>query len=191
MAPRDEAALEDRRGRLGVLPDGRSGLHRVVGDHLVEVATAHDVSERRQVGMLGPLELERDAVRERAEAVEAVEVRESLAEAHVVELPHRSGREPVAARLLARERLLLDEEDIVTRRREPVRGRGARRATADHEHLVMPGRVAAGCVMSGRVAAGCVAAARGRHQDPVAWPAAPSVVHCAGTGFWPDSTTRS
>ena len=121
--------------------------------------------------MLGPLELERDAVRECAEAVEAVEVRESLAEPHVVELPYRSGREPVAARLLAGERLLLDEEDVVTRRREPVRGRGARRATADHEHLVAP--------------------VRARHQDPAAAPAAPSVVHCGGTGSWPDSTTRS
>ena len=47
----------------------------IVGDHLVEVATAHDVSERGQVGMLGPLELERDAVGEGAQAVEAVEVR--------------------------------------------------------------------------------------------------------------------
>ncbi len=48
--------------------DRRSRLHRVVRDHLVEVATAHDVPERRQIGMLGPLELERDAMGERRAA---------------------------------------------------------------------------------------------------------------------------
>ncbi len=168
-----EPAIEDRRGRLGVLPHRRAGLHRVVGDHLVEVAPAHDVPERREVGMLGPLELERDAVGERAQAVEPVEVLEALAESHVAQLAHCTRGKAITTGLLTRERLLLDDEDVVTRRCEPVGRRRARGAAAHHEHLV--------------------AARGGGHQDPLASPpaAAPSTVHCGGTGSCPDSTTRS
>ena len=125
--------------------------------------------------MLRPLELERDAVGEGAQAVEPVEILETFAEAHVVELAHRAGREPVAARLFSWKGLLLHDEDVVTGRREPVRSRRPRGTAAYHEHLVAGGRR--------------------RHQPPLAVSvpasAAPSVVQPGGTGFSPDSTTRS
>ena len=63
--------------------------------------------------MLGPLELEGDAVRDRAQAVVAQEPRELAREAHVVELADGPRREAVAAGLLARELLLLDHEHPV------------------------------------------------------------------------------
>ena len=85
--------------------------------------------------MIGPGQLERDAVADRAQPVEALELREAVGETHVVELAHRAGREAVAARLLAGEALLVDHDDTVAERREPVRGRRSRRSGADHEHV--------------------------------------------------------
>ena len=123
--------------------------------------------------MLGPLELERDAVGEGAQPVEPMEVGQALDESHVVQLADCARRQTVTTRLFPRERLLLDDKDVVACLCEPIGGGSAGRTAADHEHLV--------------------AAGRGGHQcPPVASPAAaPSVVQFAGTGSWPDSTTRS
>ena len=52
-------------------------------------------------------------MRDRAQPVEALELRELLGETHVVELADRPRREAVAARLLPREPLLLDHHDAV------------------------------------------------------------------------------
>ena len=90
------------------------------GDHLVEVAAAHDISVRREVGVLGPRQLERHSVADRPQPVEALEVGERLGETHVVELAHGPRREAVAARLLAREALLLDDQHPVPALGEPV-----------------------------------------------------------------------
>ena len=46
------------------------------GHHLVEVPAAHDVPEVREVGMLRPAQLERDAVGHRAQALVALELLE-------------------------------------------------------------------------------------------------------------------
>src|SRR5581483_5816762 len=81
-------------------------------------------------------ELERDAVRDRAEAVEALVSREPVLQPHVVELPHRARREAVAARLLAREALAFDREHAPPAAREPVRRGGTRGSGADDEHVV-------------------------------------------------------
>ena len=80
-------------------------------------------------------------MRDRPQPVEALELRERVGEAHVVELANGPRREPVAARLLAREALLVDHQDPVAERREPVRGRRARRPRADDQHveLAYPG----------------------------------------------------
>ena len=86
--------------------------------------------------MLGPGELERHAVADRAQTVEALELRERLGQAHVVELAHRPRREAVAAGLLAGEALLLDDQDPVAALGEPVAGRGARRSAADDQDVV-------------------------------------------------------
>ena len=86
--------------------------------------------------MIGPAQLERDVVRARAQAVVAVELRQRVAEAHLLELVDGARREPVAARLLARECLALDDDDVVAGACEPV-GRGRAGGTAaDDEDVV-------------------------------------------------------
>ncbi len=86
--------------------------------------------------MLGPRELEGDAVRDRPQPVEALEVDETLAQAHVVQLANRARRESVSARLLARKVLAFDDRDSPPTRREPVRRRRAGRSRTDDEHVV-------------------------------------------------------
>ncbi len=51
--------------------------------------------------MIGPPQLERDAVGAGPQAVVTMELRERLAEPHLLELVHRPWCEPVSARLLA------------------------------------------------------------------------------------------
>ena len=92
----------------------------------------------REIGVIGPGQLEGDAVPDRSQAVEALELRELVGEAHVVELAHRARRETVATRLLAREALLVDHHDAVPERREPVGGGRSRRSGAYHEHVELP-----------------------------------------------------
>ena len=111
------------------------GGDRVVGDHRVEVAAAHDVAVARVHRVARPLQLELAAGPGRPQPAVAVEPGEPVGEAHLVELVHRPRREAVAARLVARERLALDDRDVVAVAGEPVRRRGAGRATADDEHL--------------------------------------------------------
>ena len=72
---------------------------------------------------------------DRAQAVEALEVAEALAQAHVDELLHGPGREAVAAGLLAGEPLALDHQHPVAALGEPVRGRRARRSGTDDENV--------------------------------------------------------
>jgi hypothetical protein len=139
-----EAVLDQGLEGLGRGPHGGARLHCDVGDHLVEIASPHDVAVVRELGVVGPGQLERDTVADRAQAVEALTVAEPLLEAHVDELLHRTRREAVAAGLLPREPLALDHQDPVPALGEPVRGRRARRARADDEHVpngpVRPGR---------------------------------------------------
>ena len=106
IAPATRPPSTSGLDRLGRRPERRAGLHRPLGDHLVELAAPHDVAVGREVGVLGPGELERDAVGDRAQPVEALELRERLGETHVVELADRPRREAVAAGLLAGEALL-------------------------------------------------------------------------------------
>ena len=74
---------------------------------------------------------------EAAQAVVAVVVGgDLLLQPHGPELGDRPRGETVAARLLPRKGLLLDDHDIATRPAEPVPGRRARRAAADHEDVV-------------------------------------------------------
>ena len=136
----EQAAVDDRGDRLRALPDRGAGLDRLLGDHLVELAAADDVPVRREVRVLGPRELERDAVRDRPQTVEALEADEPIGETHVVQLADGARREPVAAGLLARKVLLLDREDRMTTRREPIGGRRARRSRAHDQHVEIGSR---------------------------------------------------
>ena len=91
---------------------GRDG---VLGDELVEVATAHDVAVRREHRVLRPLELEGDAVGAGPQAVVAMVAGgdDGRLEPHLLELVHRPRRQSVAAGLLAGEGLALDDGDVV------------------------------------------------------------------------------
>ena len=137
----EQPAVDDRGDRLRALPQRRPRLDRLFGDHLVELAPADDVAERREVGMLGPGELEGDAVRDRAQTVEALEAGEAIREAHVVELADGARREPVAAGLLARKVLLFDRHDRMATRREPVRRRRAGRSPTHDQHVDFVGGI--------------------------------------------------
>ena len=104
------------------------------------------------------------AVGDRPQALVAVEVLEPLREAHLVELVHRSRGEPVAARLLAGERLLLDDQDVVAGPSQPVgrplilrahRRRPARRTDASSWFLATPSPSRAGNCARGREVARC------------------------------------
>jgi hypothetical protein len=88
--------------------------------------------------VLRPRQLDDLAVRRRPQAAEAVEALERFGEAHVGELLHRARRQPVTAGLLAWERPLLDDEDVVALLGQPVRGRRARGTAPDDEHLAPP-----------------------------------------------------
>src|SRR5205814_7574512 len=81
-----------------------------------------------------------------AETAEAVVAGEVLGQAHVLQLSDGPRRQPVAARLLAGEALLLDEEHVVTGPRQPVRtGRPGRPSPHDQDvvgggHYFKPSR---------------------------------------------------
>src|SRR5439155_17930136 len=128
---RDEAALDEGIGGLRRGPEGRARLHGLARDHLVEVAPADDVAVWGKVRVVGPGELEGDAVRDRPEAVIALVVGERVGQPHVVQLAHRPRGQPVAARLLAWEPLLLDDEHPPALLGEPVRRRRTRPSYAD------------------------------------------------------------
>ena len=59
----------------------------------------------------------------------------AVAEAHLLELVHCPWCEPVSARLLARERLALDHDDVVSGPCEPVGGGCARGPATDDEDV--------------------------------------------------------
>src|SRR6185312_381301 len=100
--------------------------------HAVEVAAADDVAVVGEVGMRRPRELERHTVRDRAQPVVSERTRQLGPEPHVLELADRPRREAVAAGLLAREALLLDDQHPVPGPRQPVpRGRTRWSATDD------------------------------------------------------------
>ena len=118
----DEAAIDDRLQRLVTFEQRRPGGDGVAGDHRVELAAAHDVAVLRVHRVRRPLQLQLAAHARGAQAVVPVELGELVAEAHLVQLVDGSRREPVAARLLARERLALDDRDVVAVLGQPVCG---------------------------------------------------------------------
>ena len=130
-----EAAVDDRMDRLVALEQFGAGGDGVVGDHRVEVAAPHDVAVAGVHRMARPLQLELPAHPGGPQPVVAVEPLEPAGQAHLVELVHGARGEPVAARLLAGERLALDHRDVVAAPGEPVAGGGAGRPAADDEHV--------------------------------------------------------
>src|SRR5438067_5865591 len=97
-----------------------------------------DVAVAREPGRLGPLELQRLAESDRPQTGEAVMAGELFGQSHVFELAHGTRRQAVAAGLLTREALLLDEQHVVAGLGQPVGACGAR-GPATHDEDVMDG----------------------------------------------------
>jgi len=77
------------------------------------------------IGEIGPCRPRKDELAtkgDRAQSVETMEPAELLLEAEIEELAHRTRCQTIAAGLLTREVLLVDEDDIVTCSGEPIRG---------------------------------------------------------------------
>ena len=118
VLPRNEraphqAAVDDRRHRLGSLPQLGAGLLGPLGDHRVEVVTGDHVAVGGEARYGRPLEVEGPTERDRPETDEAVVSGQSVGQAHVVELLDGPRGQPVAAGLLSGEPLLLDQQDVV------------------------------------------------------------------------------
>ena len=142
--------LDHRAAQQAVAVDGGQGLGALEqlgaaglglgGHHRVEVAPADDIAVAGVHRVLGPLHLEGDPVGDAAQAVVAVVVgRDLLLEAHVPQLGDGARGEAVAARLLAGEGLLLDDDDVAPGPGQPVGRGGARGAAADHQRVVAVG----------------------------------------------------
>ena len=117
------------------LQQPRPGPRGVGGDEAVELAAAHDVPVLRVHGVGGPLQLQLAAHARGAQALVAVVALELRAEPHVDELLDGPWCEPVAARLLAGERLALDDRDVVTVAGQPVCGGRAGGTATDDEDI--------------------------------------------------------
>ena len=115
---RDEPTVDTERShRLGALPERGAGLHGVLGDHLVEVAATHDVAVA--TGRSGARASCSSSVMPWATARSPSKrwnSAERSARPMSCELVHRPRRQAVAAGLLPRERLLLDDDDVVAGR---------------------------------------------------------------------------
>ncbi len=106
------AVVEDRGGDVHPLQQADARLDRVGGQDLVEVlAGAHqaEVGEARQ---LRPVELEAHPAADHAQALVADPAGGVDVDTHRDELLDRSGRQPVAADLLAGEGGLLEQQDV-------------------------------------------------------------------------------
>ncbi len=126
---------------LGALPDEGPGFLGVLAHEPIEVEPGDYVAVGGIVGMRRPTHLELPVKCHGAEPVVAVVAGQGTLEAHVPELAHRAGRQPVAAGLLAGEVLLLHTEDVDAFRGEPIGSGGTTWPAADHEHVaVMPSR---------------------------------------------------
>src|SRR5216684_1581189 len=58
-----------------------------------------------------------------------------FAQAHVVQLTHRTRRQPISARLVPRKVLFLDDQDVDPCLSEPVRGSGSGRTAPYDENI--------------------------------------------------------
>ena len=102
----------------------------------------------------------------RAQPLEAVAgAGQLVGEAHVLQLAHRAGGEPVAAGLLAGVVLALDHDHVVAGAGQPVGARRARGPATDHQHVAAAGgnrgRVVHSEQSSGGGGAGCATGERG------------------------------
>lgn len=123
------ARVHDRRADVAALVQPGPGLLRLPGQLLVEVVALADESVVRVAGQIGPVELEPYAAADDPQALVAQPA--GLlgdVDAHPDELLGGARGQTVAAHLLARERGLLQEQDVQSRLGQVVRRGGAGRA---------------------------------------------------------------
>ncbi len=130
--------LDDRPHHLGALQERRPGRGGVAGHDPVEVVAGDGVAVGGEVGVLGPLHLHGEAEPVGPQPGEAVRAGQGVLESHVGQLAHRPRRQPVAARLLPRELLLLHHHDVPAGVGQPVAARGPGGPGAHHHHVVHP-----------------------------------------------------
>ena len=130
------ALVLDEGRDLGPLLQGGAGLGGACGHQPVEVVAGDRVPVVGEVGVLGPLHLDRLAEAEGAQPAVAVRVAQRILESHVGQLAYGAGRQPVAARLLAGELLLLHHDHVPPGVGQPVAARGAGRSGPDHHDVV-------------------------------------------------------
>ena len=123
-----------RRRRLLVQRD--SEFLRAPGQDLIEVEAGADQAVIGKAGEFGPRQLHPHAASNDPQAlvVQPARFRAGI-DAELHELLHGAWGEAVAAHLFAREGVLLEQHDVDPGLREMGRGRGARRAGADHDHV--------------------------------------------------------
>ena len=130
------ALVGDGVGDRGVLVQAGARLLRVPHEQLVEVLPRPDGPEVREAGEGRPLQLEGDAAADHPQAlVVQPAVLLGAVDAEVDQLLHAARGEAVAAHLGARERGLLQQQDVET---GPGQVRGGRRSGgtgADDDHV--------------------------------------------------------
>jgi len=130
-----EAAVDDRLQGVVSFEEGRTRGDGIAGHHRVELPSAHDVAVLRIDGVFRPFQLELTPHAGRPKAVVTMELRQLIAETHLVQLMDGARREAIATRLLARERLPFDDRDFVAELGEPVRGGGTGGTSPDHQYV--------------------------------------------------------
>ena len=133
----DHAAVvvADHGGHGAVLDQPGTGRLGVAGQVLVEARAGPHQPVGREVGQLGPGDLDRAVAGAQPQpAIGAIAVLRAVRQVHELHLVHGARSEAVAADLLARMRRLLQDHDLMAVGGEPVGGGGSRRTAAcDHD----------------------------------------------------------
>ena len=136
--------VQDRLEGLGPLPNSGPCLGGTLIDHGVEVVAGDDIPVRRKRRVLGPREIEHLAEGVGSQSRVAVRADQGALHAHVGDLAHRAGGQPVPTRLGPGELLLLHQGDVPARFGQPVGTRRAGRPAADDQDVVDVAFVARG-----------------------------------------------
>ena len=140
-ADADDAAgglVEDRAGDGSALVQPGAVLLRMPGQDVVEVEPGAHQAVVGVVGEVGPRHLEAMPTADDPQALVLDPARLVEVDAHPDELAHRARGQSVAADLLARERGLLEQQDVDARLGEIARRGRATRTGADDDDVGLP-----------------------------------------------------
>ena len=130
------AVVDDRGADVAALVQPRARLLRLPGELLVEVVALADEAVVRVGGEIRPVQLEPDAAADDPQALVPQPARLfGDVDAHGDELLGGARGEAVAAHLLARERGLLQQQDVESGLGQVVRGGGTGWPGPDDDHI--------------------------------------------------------